>query len=343
MPEVHPDELAFLARIAETPDHALPRLVFADWLDERNDPRAAWVRDDDLWEWMKPDARDPIPRILSALTLSDFKLRASGRCDGALASKAASAFAKLEPMAVEAIRDWLRARPDHYPSHEVQAFVAVHPPAELRSVEELCAALNEKSWVQLWLTVVDLGFHGPAAAPAVTELMQLHGWDKCDEMHVAFESVDLPVENAIYRTLGRIGLAAARAVPWLAAIAWIYPESICEALVRLRVDPDLVVQHINDDADWDTVEGLRIATRLTDDPVSLLVRTAHEYEGRKAYGAISCLGEMGPKAAAAIPALTQLSHTRTGWDADIVRGAATRALAQICPEAEPPRSEANGT
>ncbi len=38
------EELAFLARIREQPDDDGPRLIFADWLDERNDPRGEFIR-----------------------------------------------------------------------------------------------------------------------------------------------------------------------------------------------------------------------------------------------------------------------------------------------------------
>jgi uncharacterized protein (TIGR02996 family) len=38
------EELAFLARIREQPDDDGPRLVFADWLDEKGDPRGQLIR-----------------------------------------------------------------------------------------------------------------------------------------------------------------------------------------------------------------------------------------------------------------------------------------------------------
>src|SRR5262249_17492289 len=38
------DEAAFLAAIAEAPDDRATRLVYADWLEERGDPRAELVR-----------------------------------------------------------------------------------------------------------------------------------------------------------------------------------------------------------------------------------------------------------------------------------------------------------
>jgi uncharacterized protein (TIGR02996 family) len=38
------DEAAFMAAILAAPDDDAPRLVFADWLDERGDRRAEWIR-----------------------------------------------------------------------------------------------------------------------------------------------------------------------------------------------------------------------------------------------------------------------------------------------------------
>lgn len=38
------EELAFLARIRDEPDDDGPRLIFADWLDERGDPRGEFIR-----------------------------------------------------------------------------------------------------------------------------------------------------------------------------------------------------------------------------------------------------------------------------------------------------------
>lgn len=38
------DEAAFLRAIADQPEDDAPRLVYADWLEERNDPRAEYLR-----------------------------------------------------------------------------------------------------------------------------------------------------------------------------------------------------------------------------------------------------------------------------------------------------------
>ena len=40
------DETAFMSAICTAPDEDLPRLVFADWLEERDDPRGEYLRVD---------------------------------------------------------------------------------------------------------------------------------------------------------------------------------------------------------------------------------------------------------------------------------------------------------
>lgn len=39
-------------------------MVFADWLDDRGDPRGQWVRDPEIWECMKRDAHNPIDELI---------------------------------------------------------------------------------------------------------------------------------------------------------------------------------------------------------------------------------------------------------------------------------------
>lgn len=65
------EEAAFLKAIADSPDDPTPRLVFADWLQDRDDPRAPWVRDDAIWKLMAPDARDPRPALVLATKHGD--------------------------------------------------------------------------------------------------------------------------------------------------------------------------------------------------------------------------------------------------------------------------------
>jgi uncharacterized protein (TIGR02996 family) len=61
------NEADFLKALAASPGDDLARLAFADWLDERSDPRGPWVRDPEVYKWMGGGAEDPIPPLIKAL------------------------------------------------------------------------------------------------------------------------------------------------------------------------------------------------------------------------------------------------------------------------------------
>src|SRR5579871_4647268 len=57
------DELAFLAAIKEDPDNDLPRLIFADWLDENRQPeRAELIRVQVEWARLGEEAPEEVER-----------------------------------------------------------------------------------------------------------------------------------------------------------------------------------------------------------------------------------------------------------------------------------------
>src|SRR5262249_10557614 len=62
------DEAAFVAAIAAAPADEALKLVFADWLEERDDPRAGWLRDRVVRPWMGPTVQSPVPALIEALT-----------------------------------------------------------------------------------------------------------------------------------------------------------------------------------------------------------------------------------------------------------------------------------
>jgi uncharacterized protein (TIGR02996 family) len=62
------NEAGFLAAIAADPTDETPLLAFADWLEERDDPRAAWIRDKQIRPWMGSTMQSPIPALIESLT-----------------------------------------------------------------------------------------------------------------------------------------------------------------------------------------------------------------------------------------------------------------------------------
>lgn len=66
------EEAAFWAALEADPTDDNARLVFADWLDDRSDLRAEWIRDAELAKYMRPDSRTPLPALLEALRSEDY-------------------------------------------------------------------------------------------------------------------------------------------------------------------------------------------------------------------------------------------------------------------------------
>src|SRR5262245_24690362 len=60
-------EADFLTAIAANPHDEVAKLVFADWLEKRGDPRGAWLRVPWLREWLGPTLQSPIPAVVEAL------------------------------------------------------------------------------------------------------------------------------------------------------------------------------------------------------------------------------------------------------------------------------------
>ena len=66
------EEQALLAAVRADPNDNTVRLVFADWLDEHDQPeRAAWVRDLEIFWWMGPDYVSPLQQIVAQLRLDN--------------------------------------------------------------------------------------------------------------------------------------------------------------------------------------------------------------------------------------------------------------------------------
>src|SRR2546430_16863673 len=61
------EEAAFWSAIAEALEDEVPRLIFADWLVERNDPRGTLFRERHYWRHLNADCRDPVQVVLGVL------------------------------------------------------------------------------------------------------------------------------------------------------------------------------------------------------------------------------------------------------------------------------------
>jgi uncharacterized protein (TIGR02996 family) len=61
------EEAGFLEAIAANPGDETHVLVFADWLEDRGDPRGQWIRSNFLRQWMGPKFESPVPALLAQL------------------------------------------------------------------------------------------------------------------------------------------------------------------------------------------------------------------------------------------------------------------------------------
>ncbi|VTU00302.1 ---NA--- : HEAT domain containing protein OS=Pseudanabaena biceps PCC 7429 GN=Pse7429DRAFT_2761 PE=4 SV=1: HEAT_2: HEAT_2 [Gemmataceae bacterium] len=314
---------AFLDAIRAAPDDRTARLAFADWLQDHDDPRAAWVRIDELWEWMAPDAADPTPRILAALL------------DPAHEQRHADLPYLLDdigPAATPTLRAWLRESPDaRFPL--VYAYLEFARPPKLKPVRSLMKQIRTGTWYDVYEAIIDLRFHGPKAAPAVDLLLDLPKHDKWDEFANDYHRQN-PFVSLLYHTFGAIGSAALKAVPELASNAW-HCEAAFDALDKIKPDPILVIDHLNTDDYWEVLEGVGRAAALDQTKTRALVHAVKSHTGRVRHAAAEVLGDMGADAADAVPALVDVLLTNKEWDRETARGSIVHALQRI---GEPARS-----
>lgn len=194
--EEYPEAAGLLAAIRELPDEPTARLVLADWLEDHGDERAGWLRDELVWPWMRPDLHDPIPALLAHHAAASWSDTATST----------AALARLGPSATAAVRAWVR---DHG-----QFWLTLAPalrtlrPRPLRPVNELLRA-RSLFWTDGLFAIIDLGHHGPAAAPAVAEMLL---WLEQEAKSDSWPGIEL------CHALVRIGPPAGEAYPVLLAV-----------------------------------------------------------------------------------------------------------------------------
>jgi uncharacterized protein (TIGR02996 family) len=306
---------AFLAAIQANTGEDTVRLAFADWLEEHDDPRSEWVRDVELWEWMAPDLGEPVTRILAALA------------NPAERRSLWQLFNKFGPTTVPVVRAWVRELPDERFPRVYDYLKQAHPP-ELAAVATLMNSIRTGTWYDVWEAVVDLGFHGPAAAEAVDLLLKLPEHTKWDEFSDRYHRDENPIDSTVARTLAALGPAAKKAAPMLAESGW-YNESAWDALLVIKPDPLVVVDNLNTDEDEDTLAGMRIAVRLDPTRTGALIHAVKNHTGRIRNSAAQILAEMGAEAADAVPALIETLLTNTKWDREYARAWLLHALRGI--------------
>jgi uncharacterized protein (TIGR02996 family) len=312
-----PEVEGFRAALRDDPEVA--RLVFADWLEDHGDPRAAWLRDPDIWPWMAPDAHDPVPRLLEELGMGDHSHRKRARV----------ALAKIGSEAIIPLRDWTRQDPSKR-WYESRFLLATARPPVLPPVSELIERLGSEDWYGCWQAIIDLGFHGPAAAPAVPHLRAIRSFDE-------FDGADGdPVMESAYGLLGGLGAAAAEAIPDLVAALsyrWDTAEAAANALREIaHAAPDVLLANVagSDDSrgrEW----ALRILVETHPEGFRVLGRILRGEV--KEYGlpgmAAGMLEGRGAEAVELVPDLIEALRQSLGDPRDPNRHQIARTLAAI--------------
>jgi uncharacterized protein (TIGR02996 family) len=280
-----PEEAGFWAALAAEPDDDTARLAFADWLDDRGDPRAAWLRDPDLARYMRPDTPDPLPALLDALRSDEEEAWDASR----------PLFARVGPLALPPLLELCRGdHPTDELGHACRALAEFDAELLAPHLDEFIRLLRvERCWVCDVIAKI-----GPGAAPAVQPLLDAEG-------HIGNQQIAV--------TLEAIGPAAEPAVLWLVTMMCESEhgsEAAARALVAIglhtldaaldglnRVD-DKFHHCVADGIGWYGEDAVPRLTEVLDEPPS-----------QRRTGAVLALAALAP--AIAVPHLIEGLRTET--------------------------------
>jgi uncharacterized protein (TIGR02996 family) len=186
------EEAGFLKAIADNPDDDTARLAFADWLEERDDARGPWVRDKDIWVWMKPDARDPTEKVLAGVRKGQ--------------SHAVNALQKMGAGVVPAILAELREAKPRTASLLYYSLGQIGPTAEAQLPRLLDAARDPITQVQI------------GAIDCLGGLVK-RSEDARQRVIDALSESDETVRSHAVSALGAVGPEGVAAIPRLLALA----------------------------------------------------------------------------------------------------------------------------
>jgi uncharacterized protein (TIGR02996 family) len=287
------DEAAFLAALAASPDDDLLRLAFADWLDERNDPRAGWVRDPEIWRHTGPDFRDPVPGLIVELgtpqrreritrALAEFGLpavlgvlRAMRTDNDDVRGHGQDVLAAMAPLVASCLPDLMQQLQSSDRLERLAAVEAVGVLGEPArpALPLLAGCLEEDDGPILRAAVAAVIRLGPVAAPLVPALHQ------AEEAAVNLDDEDLGwrIRGDIIQALGRVGPAALDAVDLLIGGFMLdgeVAEEAMEALQRLGMPVAEAVLHATVDLHSDEEDyGIGVLTHFGQEVIPLLLKT----------------------------------------------------------------------
>jgi uncharacterized protein (TIGR02996 family) len=297
------EEAAFWQALAESPWDDV-RLVFADWLEERGDQRAPWVRDIDLVRWMGPNVESPLPALIEALGDANKRERAT-RALGKVGPSAVPALVKVLQNDKENAEVLLAA---------ISALGELGPTAAPAAPHLLAAwhlARKEKDYdlrgafcYSLFHAVCDIGSAPVEAVPLLMEKLSERG-----------PGADNAAESAV-AALVRMGPPAAQAI--LSVGAQLDSEDRHNAVWALAaLGPDvlpIVFEALQNQEASASVRGIAVqvlghhelTNRLgpwTEEVVMHLIRALRDKDVDMRCYAVAALGALAPKAPELVPHL----------------------------------------
>jgi uncharacterized protein (TIGR02996 family) len=336
------DEASFLAAIAESPEDTNLPLIFADWLDDRGDPRGQWIRDYRVRHWMGPKLQDPVPKLLEALTKGR-RVMAVRRTAGVIGEpivpglvellkhakapvrqQACHCLRKIGARAKAAVPPLMEALADSDYSVREQAAKALAEIGadETAGTEQLKAALTDQNWNVRRTASKVLGAMGakgsvleelverykgpdPKEREAVIEgLAQLGTVDVIPHLDKALDDPAPAVQLGAVRALGRLKLPGAAA-------------PLCRAMQSREASVR--------DAAADQFVSYRRNVPLTPEVIAALTVLLGDRANAVRATACLALASAGPPARSAVPALLKnLEH-----DSPDVRSRAAEALQTV--------------
>ncbi|MBN9117595.1 MAG: HEAT repeat domain-containing protein [Planctomycetes bacterium] len=272
------EEPAFVAALVADPSDRTAALVFADWLDDRGDPRGTMLRNDEVRAWMAPTFENPFPRLRAAFETGKGVTKAGKIC------------------------------------------ALIGEPA----VPELLLLLTHATPIVRLRAVKTLRLMGARARAAVPALLEMVKGTKKEDADARREAIGLlgvlRVKGAAADELAK-GLDSADPAERLAAVeamSSLRTKAAGDSLCKALADPSADVRRAAaGQLRWIAGPSMPFAV----EPLRKALAAADERVRRFA---LLALGKIGPKAAAAVPAVLRvLNGTATG------RKIVIEALAQI--------------
>jgi uncharacterized protein (TIGR02996 family) len=281
------EEAAFIAALVKEPSDKTAALVFADWLDERGDPRGPMMRIDEVRTWMAPKYANPLPQLLAAME------------SGKRIMEASKILALLGETAVPGLVALLSHKLPLVRTRTVKVLRMMGPRGKI-AVPALIALIKDADGGvrnEAARAAKAIGLVGMKDTTVLSEA--LHDKDASVRYHAASLLGSMRAKRAVKDVLAK-GLDNKDANQRLAAIkamATLHTRTAAGALCKALADPELQVRR-------DAINQLdRLATPTMTVAVEPLCKVLGDTDEYMRAQAAHILGKIGPPAAAALDEL----------------------------------------